>query len=67
MEPETYERGAAGIAEHTLRRARAGSIILLHVMYKSRSESVRAVPAIVRRLRERGFEFVTVSELMAGR
>lgn len=70
VEPESFPEvdGHAGrIAEHVLERARPGSIILLHVMYRSRAESRRAVPAIVDGLRARGYRFVTVSELMAMR
>lgn len=58
---------AERIAAHVLERARPGSIILLHVMYPSRAESRRAVPAIVHGLRQRGYRFVTVLELMAAR
>ena len=41
-----------------------GSIILLHVMPKSRVESRRALPAIIQGLEERGYDFATVSELL---
>lgn len=70
VEPESFPEvdGDAGrISEHVLERTRPGSIILLHVMYRSRAESRRAVPAIVDGLRARGYRFVTVSELMAMR
>jgi peptidoglycan-N-acetylglucosamine deacetylase len=68
VEPESFAEvdGNAGrIAAHVLERARPGSIILLHVMFPSRAGSRRAVPAIVAGLRQRGYRFVTVSELMA--
>lgn len=67
VEPESHSRidgSAERIAAHVLERTRPGSIILLHVMFPSRAESRRAVPAIVRGLRARGYRFVTVSELM---
>ncbi|HLM68707.1 MAG TPA: polysaccharide deacetylase family protein, partial [Longimicrobium sp.] len=67
VEPESFpevDGNAERIAAHVLERARPGSIILLHVMFPSRAESRRAVPAIVAGLRARGYRFVTVSELM---
>lgn len=41
-----------------------GSIILLHVMADSRSNSRAAVPQIVDRLQSAGYRFVTVSQLL---
>ncbi len=68
IEPES-DPGIAGsaerIAEDVLKRVQPGSIILLHVMYPSRAESLRAVPMIIEGLQEQGFRFVTVSELLA--
>jgi peptidoglycan/xylan/chitin deacetylase (PgdA/CDA1 family) len=67
VEPESFpevDGNAERIAAHVLERARPGSIILLHVMFPSRAESRRAVPVIVAGLRQRGYRFVTVSELM---
>jgi peptidoglycan-N-acetylglucosamine deacetylase len=55
---------AERIVEHVVDRVRPGSIVILHVMYPSRRESLRAVPGIVRGLRARGYRFVTVSELL---
>ena len=68
VEPESYNDVAADaerIAEHVLTHARPGSIILLHVMYARRAPSMRAVPRIIDGLRERGYRFVTISELLA--
>jgi peptidoglycan/xylan/chitin deacetylase (PgdA/CDA1 family) len=65
--PESEWDSAAGadkIVEQVLAETRPGSIILLHVMYESRAESRRALPAIIQGLRERGYHFVTVSELL---
>jgi peptidoglycan-N-acetylglucosamine deacetylase len=44
--------------------ARPGSIVLLHVMYKARETSRQALPGIIDGLHQRGFRFVTVSELL---
>jgi peptidoglycan/xylan/chitin deacetylase (PgdA/CDA1 family) len=65
VEPETFVERSEDIIEYTVENTRNGSIILLHVMYPSRAETMKAVRPIVQKLRERGFEFVTVSELLA--
>jgi chitin deacetylase len=68
VEPESHPEVAADsdkIAEYVLSRARPGSIIILHVMYRSRGESLKAVEKIVEGLKERGYSFRTVSELLA--
>lgn len=65
VEPETFFERSEDIVEHALDRAKSGSIILLHVAFRSRGESMKSVRPIVRGLREKGFEFKTVSELLA--
>jgi chitin deacetylase len=70
VEPNTFpeiDRDASKIAEYTIANTKPGSIILLHVMYRGREESMKAVPQIIAGLKERGFEFKTVSELLARR
>lgn len=53
------------LAEYTVAQAKAGSIILLHVMYDSRAATLQAVPNIIRSLKAKGFRFVTVAELIS--
>ena len=53
-----------GIVSHVMARAGPGSMVLLHEMYPSRLTSMQAVRGIVRSLRARGYELVTVSELL---
>lgn len=68
VEPESFEDIASDpdrIAAHVLDQARPGSILILHVMYISREPTRQALPKIIDGLRERGFRFVTVSELLA--
>lgn len=55
---------AGKIVEHVLAEARPGSIILLHVMAPRRTPSREALPGIIQGLREQGYRFVTVSELL---
>lgn len=61
-EPAPYEADA--IVARVLDQVRPGSIILLHVMYESRAESRAALPEIIDGLRDRGYRFVTLSELL---
>jgi peptidoglycan-N-acetylglucosamine deacetylase len=68
VEPESdaeIDGNAENIIHHVLQQTKPGSIILLHVMYKSRQPSMNAVGPIIKGLKEQGFEFKTVSELLA--
>ena len=70
VEPESYSDIAADpklITAHVLEKTRPGSIIILHVMYKARETTRRALPDVIDGLQARGFRFVTVSELLAMR
>jgi chitin deacetylase len=67
IEPDSYESVAAtpqGILAHVVERVRPGSIILLHVWYKSRHTSREAVPLIIDALQTQGYRFVTMSEMI---
>jgi chitin deacetylase len=66
--PEGYEGAASDakvIVERVLAETRPGSIILLHVMAEGRATSRQALPGIIQGLQQRGYRFVTVSELLA--
>jgi len=67
VEPETYlEKNASSnkISNYVVQNTKPGSIILLHVMFNSRANSIAAVPSIIQQLKEQGYRFVTVSELV---
>lgn len=67
IEPETWPevaKSSEAIAAHVLDKAQPGSIILLHVMYDSREESRKALPSIIKGLKDKGYTFVTVSDLL---
>jgi len=67
IEPDSdpdMAKDANKIVAHVLSQARPGSIILLHVMYKSGAPSLSAVSGIIDGLRQKGYEFKTVSELL---
>jgi peptidoglycan-N-acetylglucosamine deacetylase len=47
-------------------QVKPGSIILLHVMYKSRTATIAALPHIIEWLQQNGYTLVTVNELIEG-
>jgi len=68
LEPDSYPNIAADadkITDYVLTNTRPGSIILLHVMYSSGKEGMKAVPKIIEGLKAKGYSFKTVSELLA--
>lgn len=66
VEPDSEADATAGeIARKAVEETRPGSIILLHVMYPNRIESYKSVGKIITDLKSQGYEFVTVSELIA--
>ncbi|WP_284775949.1 polysaccharide deacetylase family protein [Agrobacterium sp. lyk4-40-TYG-31] len=70
VEPESYPEVADNpdaLAKYVIDNASNGSIIIMHVMYRSREVSRQALPLIIDGLRQRGFEFVTVSKLIENR
>lgn len=67
LEPETdpkFASDAQVMADYVINNARPGSIVLLHVMYQSRQASREALPLIIQGLKQKGYHFVTVSELL---
>ena len=65
LEPDTYHRKADGVVRYVNEHVRPGSIILLHVEIPSRVQNRAALPRILSDLQERGYRFVTLSQLMA--
>ena len=67
VEAETFNQGEdtpEKIVKRTMESVKPGSIILLHVMYGDGS-TLEALPEIIFRLKQRGYGFATVSELIA--
>jgi peptidoglycan/xylan/chitin deacetylase (PgdA/CDA1 family) len=52
-------------ARQMVEQARPGSILLVHLMYRSNRTAREALPLIIEGLARRGFRMVTVSELLA--
>lgn len=68
VEPESYSEidgDADKIVNHVLKEVKPGSIVLLHVMYKGREQSMKSVRGIITGLKSQGYSFKTVSELLA--
>lgn len=68
LEPETAPSlapDAQAMADYVIEHIRPGSIVLMHLMYQSRQSSREALPLIIRGLKQKGYRFVTVSELLA--
>lgn len=62
-DPDTAD--PRGYADQVVRRARPGSIILMHLMYRGNGTARAALPLVLAGLRARGMRIVTVSELIA--
>jgi peptidoglycan-N-acetylglucosamine deacetylase len=67
MEPDSYPEIASDsekIVMHVNENIEPGSIILLHVMYDSREESMKSVKGIITELKAKGYKYQTVSEML---
>ena len=64
VEPDTHYSAAADVVGYVTEHVRPGSIILLHVEMPARSQNRKALRRFVPLLKERGYRFVTLSELI---
>jgi peptidoglycan-N-acetylglucosamine deacetylase len=65
VDPGDWRRpGVRAIVSNVLRNARSGSIVLMHDGGGDRSQTVKALPAIIAGLRRRGYRLVTVPQLV---
>jgi peptidoglycan/xylan/chitin deacetylase (PgdA/CDA1 family) len=65
VDTSDYERpGVPAIVDSAVRGARPGAIILMHDAGGDRTETVAALPKIIRQLRRRGYKLVTVPRLL---
>ena len=66
VDPEDYDAASARqLRRAVLRSAGAGSIVLLHDGPASRAVTLRALPSLIRALKQRGYRLVTASTLIA--
>jgi peptidoglycan-N-acetylglucosamine deacetylase len=67
LEPESNSeivKNPKVLANYVIEQAKPGSIILLHLMYPSRESSRQALPLIIKGLKAKGFQFLTIAELL---
>jgi peptidoglycan-N-acetylglucosamine deacetylase len=67
IEPESdpkIDGNPSLIVTHVLENVRPGSIVLLHPWYRGREGTRGALPLLITGLRNAGYEFVTVGELL---
>ena len=65
VDSEDYlQPGVKAIVHNILKGARPGGIVLMHDAGGDRSQTLRALPAIIRGLRRRGYRLVTVPRLV---
>lgn len=67
VEPETWGTPRATIEERierAVKGTRPGSIIIMHVMHGD-DKSMQAVTPIIQQLKNKGYKFLTISELLA--
>ncbi len=68
VEPESYKdvkADGSAIAKHVIDNSKPGSIVLLHVLGSNNQAARNALPGIIHGLRSKGFQFVTVSEILS--
>ncbi|HLB22198.1 MAG TPA: polysaccharide deacetylase family protein [Solirubrobacteraceae bacterium] len=66
VDTDDYERpGVEVIVRRALEGAEPGAIILMHDAGGDRSQTVAALPAVIRQIRARGLHLVTVPQLLA--
>ncbi|HET7108105.1 MAG TPA: glycosyltransferase [Candidatus Acidoferrum sp.] len=64
MTDEKKQRPAQEIADDVLRQAKNGNIVLLHDGGGDRAQTVAALPLIIDELRAKGYQFVSVADLL---
>jgi peptidoglycan-N-acetylglucosamine deacetylase len=64
VEPDSFETSTEFLVQYTLEHTKPGSIILLHPSCESCSGQREAIGKIIDELQGRGYQFVTVSELL---
>jgi peptidoglycan-N-acetylglucosamine deacetylase len=65
VDTEDYlQPGVSAIVQRALAGAHPGAIILMHDAGGTRTQTIEALPTIIRRLRARGYRLVTVPQLL---
>ena len=61
---QDWKSSSEGIINNVLKQAKSGGIILMHDGGGDRAATVKALPTIIKKLKEQGYTFVTVPELL---
>jgi peptidoglycan/xylan/chitin deacetylase (PgdA/CDA1 family) len=65
VDTEDYRQpGEQAIIDAAVQGAHPGAVILMHDAGGNRSQTVAALPAIIAKIRKRGFKLVTVPQLV---
>jgi cellulose synthase/poly-beta-1,6-N-acetylglucosamine synthase-like glycosyltransferase/peptidoglycan/xylan/chitin deacetylase (PgdA/CDA1 family) len=64
MTEEKKQRPAEEIADDVVRQAKNGNVVLLHDGGGERAQTVAALPLIIDKLRAKGYQFVSVADLL---
>ena len=64
MTEEKKQRPAEEIADDVVRQAKNGNVVLLHDGGGERAQTVAALPLIIDELRAKGYQFVSVADLL---
>lgn len=65
VDPQDWKRpGVKKIVGRVVKKTKPGSIVLLHDGGGDRSQTIEALPHIIQRLKEKGYFFVTVEDLV---
>lgn len=67
VEPDTYETGTKLLTKYAIENTKPGSIILLHPFCQTCTNQRAAIQGIVEGLQEKGYRFVTITELLQKR
>jgi peptidoglycan-N-acetylglucosamine deacetylase len=62
---DAFGASAKAIAAKTVAQAKPGSIVVLHITQANAPHTAEALPSIIRLLRARGYELVTLGDLLA--
>ena len=65
VDADSKDFNPAEITQNVLSHAKTGSIILMHVLVSSRKASREALPEVIRGLKDQGYTFLKLSELLS--
>jgi peptidoglycan/xylan/chitin deacetylase (PgdA/CDA1 family) len=64
VDSQDWKASSDKIIDNVLKQAKSGGIILMHDGGGNRSATVKALPIVIKKLKEQGYTFVTVPELL---